>query len=81
MGLYAAFIDLTKAFDTVNHDGLWKILVYLGCSPEFLTFLRQLHVVQHSQVKHNGSLSGMLLHFQWCLAGARPGPHLVTHFL
>ena len=30
MGLYAAFVDLTKAFDTVSHDGLWKILARLG---------------------------------------------------
>ena len=26
MGLYVAFVDLTKAFDTVNRDGLWKML-------------------------------------------------------
>ena len=24
MGLYATFVDLTKAFDTVSRDGLWK---------------------------------------------------------
>ena len=24
VGLYAAFVDLTKAFDTVSRDGLWK---------------------------------------------------------
>ena len=33
MGLYAAFVDLTKAFDTVSRDGLWKILARLGCPP------------------------------------------------
>ena len=46
MGLYAVFVDLTKAFDTVSRDGLWKILARLGCprpSPQFLTILRQLH--------------------------------------
>ena len=26
MGLYAAFVDLTKAFDTVSRNGLWTIL-------------------------------------------------------
>ena len=57
IGLYAAFIDLTKAFDTVSRDGLWKILVRLGCPPKFLTILRQLHEGQQGQVKHNGSLS------------------------
>ena len=43
MGLYAAFVDLTKAFDTVSHDGLWKSLTRLGCPPKFVTNLRQLH--------------------------------------
>ena len=28
--VYTAFKDLTKAFDTVNCDGLWKILARLG---------------------------------------------------
>ena len=58
MGLYAAFVDLTKAFDTVSRDGLWKILARLGCPPKFLTILRQLHEGQQGQVTHNGSLSG-----------------------
>ena len=35
MGLYAAFVDLTKAFDTVSGDGLWKILAHLSCPPNF----------------------------------------------
>ena len=35
MGLYAAVVDLTKAFDTVSRDGLWKILARLGCPPNF----------------------------------------------
>ena len=34
MGLYAAFVDLTKAFDTISRDGLWKILARLGCPPQ-----------------------------------------------
>ena len=29
MGLYASSVDLTKAFDTVSRDGLWKILARL----------------------------------------------------
>ena len=43
MGLYAAFIDLTKAFDTVSREGLWKVLMKLGCPPKFLEILQQLH--------------------------------------
>ena len=54
IGLYAAFVDLTKAFDTVSRDGLWKILERLGYAPKFLTTLRQLSEGQQGQVKHNG---------------------------
>ena len=61
MGLYAAFVDLTKAFDTVSCDELWKILAPLCCPPEFLTILRQSHEGQQRRVKHNGSLSGSFL--------------------
>ena len=57
MALYAAFIDLTKAFDTVNREGLWRILGKLGCPPRFLSILQQLHIGQKGQVKHNGEFS------------------------
>ena len=30
MGIYTAFVDLTKVFDTVSRDGLWKILARHG---------------------------------------------------
>ena len=29
MGLYMIFVALTKAFDTVSHVGLWKIMAKL----------------------------------------------------
>ena len=58
IGLYAAFIDLTKAFVTISSDGLWKILVRLGCPPKFLTIRHQLHEGQQGQVTYNESLSG-----------------------
>ena len=57
MGLNAAFVDLTKAFDIVSRDGPWKTLSRLGCPPKLFTILRQLHEGQQGQVKHNGSLS------------------------
>ena len=40
IGLYAAFVELTNAFNTVSHDGLWKLLVWLGCPQNFLITLR-----------------------------------------
>ena len=34
--LFIAFIDLTKTFDTVKRDLLWKVLGKVGCPPHFL---------------------------------------------
>ena len=53
----AAFMDLTKAFDTVTREGMWRILGKLGCPPRFLSILQQLHIGQKGQVKHNGEFS------------------------
>ncbi|BHF60520.1 hypothetical protein SprV_0100348500 [Sparganum proliferum] len=33
--LNSTFVDLTKAFDTVNRDGLWKIMQKFGCPVRF----------------------------------------------
>ncbi|ROT60751.1 hypothetical protein C7M84_021675 [Penaeus vannamei] len=37
--LYIAFIDLTKAFDLVSRDGLFKILPKIGCAPRLLSII------------------------------------------
>ena len=37
MPLYIAFIDLTKAFDIVSRNGLFKVLPKIGCPPKLLT--------------------------------------------
>ncbi|BHF72548.1 hypothetical protein SprV_0401561500 [Sparganum proliferum] len=33
--LYSTFMDLTKAFDTMNREGLWKIMQKFGCLERF----------------------------------------------
>ena len=47
--LYMAFVDLTKAFDTVNRD-LWNILQKFGCPPTFIAILQQFHTGMCAQV-------------------------------
>ena len=41
--LFVAFIDLTKAFDLVSRDGLFKILPKIGCPPKLLSITRSFH--------------------------------------
>ena len=39
--LYLSFVDLTKAFDTVNRQGLWKIMANFGCPSKFIAMVWQ----------------------------------------
>ena len=55
--LYLAFVNLTKAFDTVNRDLLWNILRKFGCSPTFIAILQQFHTGMCAQVVMAGSQS------------------------
>ena len=43
MALYMTFIDLTKAFETVSREGLWKIIAKFGCPTKFIAMVRQFH--------------------------------------
>jgi len=52
-----AFIDLTKAFDTVNRELLWDVLAKFGCPPLFLAVLRAFHDGMMAKVVLGGSES------------------------
>ena len=41
--LYMTFVNLTKAFDTVSREGLWKIMAKFGCPAKFIAMMRQFH--------------------------------------
>lgn len=41
--LFMAFVDLSKAFDTVHRDLLWRVLLHYGCPRKFVNILRQFH--------------------------------------
>ena len=57
MALYITFVDLTKAFDTVCRDGLWKIMAKFGCAEKFIHMVRQFHDRMQACVRSNGSNS------------------------
>ncbi|XP_076028386.1 uncharacterized protein LOC143017482 [Oratosquilla oratoria] len=57
MDLYAVFIDLTRAFDTVNREALWVILSKLGCPDKFVNLIRQFIDDMTGQVLLGGEVS------------------------
>ena len=55
--LYIAFIDLTKAFDLVSRDGLFKLLPKIGCPPKLLSIIKSFHDGMQGIVQYDGSYS------------------------
>ena len=55
--LYIAFVDLTKAFDTVSRSGLYKILEKIGCPPRLLSLVESFHEDMQSTVNFDGTTS------------------------
>ena len=55
--LYTTFVDLTKAFDTVSRDGLWRIMEKFGCPRKFIAIIRQFHDGMTARVLDDGEPS------------------------
>ena len=55
--LYAAFVDLTKAFDLVSRSGLSKVLQKVGCPPTLLSLIMSFHNNMKGTVVFNGESS------------------------
>ena len=54
--MYTTFVDLTKAFDTVSRDRLWKILAKYGCPEKFISIVWQFHDGMRACVQDNGDI-------------------------
>ena len=55
--LQIAFINLTKAFDLVCRDGLFRILSKIGCSPKLLNIVQLFHTDMKGVVQFDGASS------------------------
>ncbi|BHF69440.1 hypothetical protein SprV_0301248400 [Sparganum proliferum] len=55
--LYSTFVDLTKAFDTVNREELRKIMQKFGCPERSIYMVHQLHDDMTARVMDNGPVS------------------------
>ena len=57
MPLYTAFVGLTKVFDLVNRDGLFKFLPKIGCPPKLQSMIESFHSDSKGTVQFNVSPS------------------------
>jgi len=57
MPLFSVFIDLTKAFDTVNREALWTVLERIGCPPRFILMIRLFHDGMTGHVLSRGNVT------------------------
>ena len=57
--LYMTFIALTKAFDTVSREGLWKIIPKFGYPDRFVKIVRQFHDGMMARVLDDGNASDL----------------------
>ena len=78
--LYQVFVDLTKAFDTVNRPALWIILGKLGCPQHFVNLFESLHSNMKAYVNFNGSLSEPIAVDNGVKQGDIPAPTLFSIF-
>ena len=60
MDLYMTFVELTKTFDTVSCEGLWKIMATFGCPTKFIAMVRQFHDGKLARVQNDGEFSDPL---------------------
>ena len=55
--LYMAFIDFTKAFDSVRHTELWEIMKKIGVNGQIIRPIRKLYQSQEAAVRVESELS------------------------
>ena len=59
--VYSTYVDLTKAFDTVSRECLWRIMAKYGCPPKFITIVCLLHDGMLARVQDDGKSLGPFL--------------------
>ena len=59
--IYFCFIDYAKAFDSVDHHKLWKILQEMGIPDHLTCFLRNLYAGQEATVRTRRGSTGASL--------------------
>ncbi|UYV78505.1 hypothetical protein LAZ67_16001805 [Cordylochernes scorpioides] len=79
--LYAFFIDLKKAFDTVPHLLLWRKLALVGLSGRFIKLIQNYYAQMMAAVRWNGSFTEFIKIQSGVLQGEPLSPYLFVIFI
>ena len=79
--LFMAFIDLTKAFDSISREALWKVLSRFGCPVNLIKILRLIHDKMTATVLFNGTDTEPFTIQTWVKQGCVIAPTLFTVYL
>ena len=52
-----AFVDLSKAFDTIIREGHWKLMAKFGCPAKFIAMVRLFHDDMLVRVQNDAGFS------------------------
>ena len=55
--LFMVFVDLSKAFDTVDRELLWRVLAKFGCPSKFISTVKAFHQGMNASVFAAGEVS------------------------
>ena len=78
--LYLCFIDIQKAYDSVNRDLLWAICKHYGLADKIIRLLQLLYNDSKARVQINGELSDSFSIETGVLQGGIPSPILFNVF-
>ena len=78
---YCCFVDFSKAFDTVWHDGLWKRLWDSGVKGKAWRIVRNLYSSMHAQVKVGHRVTRSVRMRQGVRQGCPLSPILFNYFI
>ena len=78
--LHMCFIDIQKAYDSVNRDLLWKICKSYGLTDKFVNLLKVLRNNSKAKVRINGQLSNSFDIKTGVMQGEIPSPFLFDIF-
>ena len=74
--LFIAFIDFTKALDTVNRQLLFSLLGKIGCPPKLISMLKCLYSNVKARLIIDGELSKLFDHNGGVKQGCKLAPSL-----